>query len=61
VQDLDRLRLLKELAELLEGVETFGSIDYDKDAAEASTDEKSPERAREIVAALIAGAANAPK
>jgi hypothetical protein len=50
---LDYLRHLKELADLLENVETFVSLDDDGDS---STDVKSPERARQIVAELIADA-----
>jgi hypothetical protein len=50
---LDYLRHQKQLADLLENVESFSSID---DEGGSSTDVRSPDRARQIVATLIADA-----
>ena len=47
------LQLLRELEELLQGVEDFTSLSYGKEMS-VDTDSKSPPRARAIVAELIA-------
>lgn len=50
-----QIKLLQELDELLENVETFGWVDEEENGPVSSSDNKSPKRAREIVALLLSG------
>jgi hypothetical protein len=48
------LQLLRELEELLEGVEEFTGLSYGKEDISVDTDRQSPARARVIIAELLA-------